>query len=864
MRKFICEQFVFNVSLPEEHSETFTAFFNRYQTSQLSTDKVPVGSSALFHMSTHGQLGACIDWSNITYISLPSAYKLMQLDSDDRQLLAETYQCMNPDKHILPGMVGEVCRKYSSVLLAGEKIVFRSECRSIRSARIMASWADQDGQVSSRTALNFRPGIVLFFFANTIKFRGAVPDACVCVCKMVQRGLVERTLSASCGNLETEKLISAQLVLQLSCQFKYATASLLLRRWRLMELKSRLCVQSSDLSLGFCSLKPQPKTEGRDPDKETSTNAGNRTFVVHTQDVVTSPQHTCVHALKGMNLRTITHSTAQANGKGEIKYGKRKIGIQELEKLDSVLIDFSIKPKTDIVQQRFDPKVIDECMTQTHKCDPNSYCSNTIGSYGCTFKEGFKMSEKKICKDIEECMEPNICGPHTMCTNHPATYKCSCLQGFESKNKKKLHCTDIDECITRRSNCNPNSYCSNTIGSFGCTCKEGFKMSDEGSCEGETTNCSTYSGTRQRPFDLWLILRAWPHTPPAFLETSSQAGHVCQLASEDRTRVLRRRLSEQNIEATDTEPAYGDDFRIEPGHHWMKTCRSSKFWQRATGDSNCGGTEYVNGFYRDANQGERDMTDLLRNVSCCTAPPPDENSGQDCTLRRFWDELNHDNTWAKCPPGMFIQGIKRTTVHGLSYLSNIEGLICCSPKDVTPSYEDCHEKNVSFNDQGWMKTECVLVRAILLAPELKDLISAGAIEVSKVQRIMGRIVPDINECEKRDTCGGEANCENTFGSYKCNCSSKGFEYNAKRRRCFDIDECREPSICGPNANCTNQPSTYVCSCMQGYESKDNNTLNCTVYNYMTEPKKEHLLPQKSEMQARTERYGVEAAEKAIF
>ena len=31
---------------------------------------------------------------------------------------------------------------------------------------------------------------------------------------------------------------------------------------------------------------------------------------------------------------------------------------------------------------------------------------------------------------------------------------------------------------------------------------------------------------RQRPFDLWLILRAWPHKPQAFLETSSQAGHV--------------------------------------------------------------------------------------------------------------------------------------------------------------------------------------------------------------------------------------------------------------------------------------------------------------------------------------------------
>ena len=53
-------------------------------------------------------------------------------------------------------------------------------------------------------------------------------------------------------------------------------------------------------------------------------------------------------------------------------------------------------------------------------------------------------------------------------------------------------------------------------------------------------------------------------------EIPTLGNNTLQLASEDRTRVLRRRLSEQNIEATDTEPAYGDDFRIEPGHHWMK------------------------------------------------------------------------------------------------------------------------------------------------------------------------------------------------------------------------------------------------------------------------------------------------------
>ena len=71
-----------------------------------------------------------------------------------------------------------------------------------------------------------------------------------------------------------------------------------------------------------------------------------------------------------------------------------------------------------------------------------------------------------------------------------------------------------------------------------------------------------------------------------------------------------------------------------------QTCRSLKFWQRAEGDSNCGRTEYLKGFYRVANQGKKDVIDLLRNASCCTAPPPDENSGQYCTSVNLWDKLD--------------------------------------------------------------------------------------------------------------------------------------------------------------------------------------------------------------------------------
>ena len=51
-----------------------------------------------------------------------------------------------------------------------------------------------------------------------------------------------------------------------------------------------------------------------------------------------------------------------------------------------------------------------------------------------------------------------------------------------------------------------------------------------------------------------------------------------------------------------------------------------------------------------------------------------------------------------------MQGIKRSTKL-LSWLSDIEGLICCNPNHPAPisTYDDCYDKdvNVSLNYQGW-------------------------------------------------------------------------------------------------------------------------------------------------------------------
>ena len=71
-------------------------------------------------------------------------------------------------RHIEAFTVAEVCRKYSSVTLSGEKIGSRLECHSLRSARVMASWANQEGKVDPSAEI--RPGFVKFFVVNTIRF----------------------------------------------------------------------------------------------------------------------------------------------------------------------------------------------------------------------------------------------------------------------------------------------------------------------------------------------------------------------------------------------------------------------------------------------------------------------------------------------------------------------------------------------------------------------------------------------------------------------------------------------------------------------------------------------------------------------
>ncbi|XP_055979069.1 adhesion G protein-coupled receptor L4 [Sorex fumeus] len=86
------------------------------------------------------------------------------------------------------------------------------------------------------------------------------------------------------------------------------------------------------------------------------------------------------------------------------------------------------------------------------------------------------------------------------------------------------------------------------------------------------------------------------------------------------------------------------------------------------------------------------------------------------------------------------------------------------------------------------------------------------------------ICEDDNECGNlTQSCGENANCTNTEGSYYCTCAP-GYKSSSNQDRfitndgtiCIDIDECSEPAACGDHAVCENEVGGYHCSCEEGY------------------------------------------------
>ncbi|XP_053373366.1 uncharacterized protein LOC123544865 [Mercenaria mercenaria] len=135
---------------------------------------------------------------------------------------------------------------------------------------------------------------------------------------------------------------------------------------------------------------------------------------------------------------------------------------------------------------------IDECAGWT-TCSQN--CVNTYGSYRCSCNTGYSLlTDGYTCQDRNECSGWNDCDH--WCTNTAGSYTCSCYTGYTLL-ADRSSCTDMNECAEGTSGCDHS--CTNTEGSFLCSCNHGFELSfngrscrDVNECSRGTSGCQHY------------------------------------------------------------------------------------------------------------------------------------------------------------------------------------------------------------------------------------------------------------------------------------------------------------------------------------------------------------------------------------
>uniref|UniRef100_A0A8C7YTM1 Vitamin K-dependent protein S n=1 Tax=Oryzias sinensis TaxID=183150 RepID=A0A8C7YTM1_9TELE len=121
---------------------------------------------------------------------------------------------------------------------------------------------------------------------------------------------------------------------------------------------------------------------------------------------------------------------------------------------------------------------VNECSTANGGCDHE--CNNTVGSYRCSCRQGYRLDGRHMCRDVDECQDNGVCGT-ARCENTEGGFNCSCDMGYVYDNESKS-CVDVDEC--EASVC--AGECLNTPGSFRCFCdgRLGLKLGqDLSSCK---------------------------------------------------------------------------------------------------------------------------------------------------------------------------------------------------------------------------------------------------------------------------------------------------------------------------------------------------------------------------------------------
>ena len=109
-------------------------------------------------------------WHDNANANAPSSFKMDMLTSEDITTILTVYQTLYPGRIIDISDLHFSIKKFSSIFVGAEKFGSRAENRTSKSARVLASWNNDEGNISSTSALS--PEIIDCFFAYQVTTDG--------------------------------------------------------------------------------------------------------------------------------------------------------------------------------------------------------------------------------------------------------------------------------------------------------------------------------------------------------------------------------------------------------------------------------------------------------------------------------------------------------------------------------------------------------------------------------------------------------------------------------------------------------------------------------------------------------------------
>ncbi|KAM8830668.1 signal peptide, CUB and EGF-like domain-containing protein 3 isoform 2-T2 [Synchiropus picturatus] len=416
---------------------------------------------------------------------------------------------------------------------------------------------------------------------------------------------------------------------------------------------------------------------------------------------------------------------------------------------------------------------VDECAEALDNCSIDAICQNTLKSYKCICKSGYK-GDGKHCEDVDECATEYNGGCVHECINIPGNYRCTCYDGFRLAHDGH-NCLDVDECSEGNGGC--QQICVNMMGSYECRCREGFLLSDN------QHTCI------QRP----KMRMEGTKEGPTCMDKNHGCAHICRetqkggISCECRPGFqLTRNMKDCKLTCN-----YGNggcQHICEETDHGPKCACHMKFVLHSDGKTCVGVGVRVHAGERSVQS--QAAPQLFPNETCAV-----NNGGCDSTC--------HDSVTGvrcSCPVGFTLQPDRKTCKDIDECRLNNGGCdhVC---RNTVGSFECSCKKGYKLltNERTCQDIdECSFDRAcdhfcVNSAGSFQCLCSKGYVLYGLAH------CGDIDECSiNRGGC--KFGCINTLGSYECTCPP-GFKLHWNRKDCVELVKC-PAGLVAPKATLT--------------------------------------------------------------